>query len=113
MMESVKLMKTASLSTVLGFVRRIAIREAFAPTDRELLERFLEKRDELAFTELVRRHGPMVLTACRRVLRHDQDAEDVFQAAFLVLAQRADMIRQGESVGGWLYQVAYRLALRA
>jgi RNA polymerase sigma factor (sigma-70 family) len=113
MMESVNVMKTASLNTVLGFVRRIAVRDAYAHTDRELLQLFIDRRDELAFTELVRRHGPMVLAACRRVLRHEQDAEDVFQAAFLVLARRADTIRQGETVGGWLHQVAYRLALRA
>ena len=60
MMESVNLMKTASLSTVVGFVRRIAVRETYALTDRDLLDRFIDRRDQPAFTELVRRHGPMV-----------------------------------------------------
>src|SRR5262245_5445159 len=106
-------MKTASLHNVVGYVRRLAVSEAAAQSDRELLDRFIGCRDEAAFTELVRRHGPMVLTACRRVLRHEHDAEEVFQAAFLVLARRAETIRHGETLSGWLYQVSYRLALRA
>src|SRR5207253_10524693 len=81
--------------------------------DRLLMERFTLTQDEAAFAELIRRHGPMVLATCRRVLRHEQDAEDAFQAAFLVLARKAASIRQRDSVGGWLYQVARRLALRA
>jgi RNA polymerase sigma factor (sigma-70 family) len=82
-------------------------------TDQELLRRFVAGRDETAFAALVRRHGAMVLNTCRRVLRHAQDAEDAFQAAFLVLARKAATLRRGACVGGWLYQVAYRLALRA
>src|SRR5262249_43562322 len=78
-----------------------------------LLARFSLDRDELAFAEVVRRHGPMVLATCRRVLRHEQDAEDAFQAAFLVLARKVASIRQHDSVAGWLYQVAHRLPLRA
>src|SRR5262249_14170170 len=58
-------------------------------------------------------HGAMVLATCRRVLHHQQDAEDAFQAAFLVLVRKAGSIRKGQSVGGWLFQVAHRLALRA
>jgi RNA polymerase sigma factor (sigma-70 family) len=81
-------------------------------TDRQLLEGFAAKRDEAAFTQLVRRHGPMVLGLCRRLLGHEQDAEDSFQAAFLILARKAGSIRQTD-VGGFLYRVAYRLAIRA
>src|SRR6266852_6433191 len=80
--------------------------------DRQLVERFTLKQDEAAFVELLRRHGPMVLSTCRRVLRNEQDAEDAFQASFLVLARKAGSIKQ-DSIAAWLYQVAHRLALRA
>jgi RNA polymerase sigma factor (sigma-70 family) len=83
-----------------------------ADTDRALLERFAAGRDEAAFAELVRRHGPMVLGVARRVLRDADDADDVFQAAFLVLARKAGAVPWHESVGGWLFPVAYRLALK-
>jgi RNA polymerase sigma factor (sigma-70 family) len=83
-----------------------------APTDAEVLARFLAQRDQAAFELLVWRHGPAILSLCRRLLRRDQDAEDVFQAAFLTLARRARSIGRRESVGSWLYKVAYRLALR-
>jgi RNA polymerase sigma factor (sigma-70 family) len=106
-------MIAASSQTVVGFLRRIADQGTGGQTDRELLDRFVLQRDEAAFAELVRRHGPMVLSACRGVLSHEQDAEDAFQAAFLVLASKAGAIRQGSSVAGWLYRVALRLALRA
>lgn len=106
-------MTTATLSAVVSYVRRLGERDTRGLTDRQLLERFTARRDETAFAELVCRHGSMVLSACRRVLRHTQDAEDAFQAAFLVLARKAGSIRQGDSIGGWLHQVAHRLALRA
>jgi RNA polymerase sigma factor (sigma-70 family) len=80
--------------------------------DGQLLERFLRQGDETAFAQLVQWHGPMVLGVCRRVLRHTQDAEDACQATFVVLAQKAAAIDCRESVGHWLYTVAYRIALR-
>ncbi len=85
-------------------------------TDRQLLERFAARRDassEAAFEVLVLRHGPMVLRVCRNVLRDRADADDAFQATFLVLVRRSDSIRQLDSVGGWLYGVACRVAARA
>jgi RNA polymerase sigma factor (sigma-70 family) len=82
-------------------------------TDRQLLQQFLAEEDEAAFAALVQRHGPMVLGVCRNVLHHQQDAEDVFQAAFLVLARKARTIRKQQALSSWLYGVAYRLALKA
>jgi RNA polymerase sigma factor (sigma-70 family) len=82
-------------------------------SDGQLLERFLARRDEAAFAVLLRRHGGMVLRVCRRVLQHPQDAEDSFQATFLLLARNAGTIRKAESVASWLYGVAYRLAIKA
>jgi RNA polymerase sigma factor (sigma-70 family) len=86
---------------------------AVPPTDADLLARFLAARGESAFAELVRRHGPAVLTVCRRVTAHAHDAEDAFQATFLVLARKADRVRPGEPLGAWLYGVAVRAARKA
>src|SRR5262249_47321706 len=68
--------------------------------------------DERAFSVLMRRHGPMVFSVCKRVLHNEYDAEDAFQAAFLILAKKAGTIRKGESLHSWLYKVAFRLAQR-
>jgi RNA polymerase sigma factor (sigma-70 family) len=83
------------------------------PTDRQLLEQFVRKHDGSAFQALVERHGPMVLAVCERVLHHAQDAEDAFQATFLVLVRKAGSIGQPELLANWLYGVAYRTALKA
>jgi RNA polymerase sigma factor (sigma-70 family) len=82
-------------------------------TSQQLLQDFLSRRDETAFTALVRRHGPMVLGVCNHVLHRLQDAEDAFQGTFLVLARKAGSIRRGESLASWLHGVAYLTALRA
>jgi RNA polymerase sigma factor (sigma-70 family) len=82
-------------------------------SDRQLLDDFAACRDESAFTSLVERHGPMVLRVCQRVLRHEQDAEDAFQATFLVLARHPGSVRKREALASWLYGVAYRTAMKA
>jgi RNA polymerase sigma factor (sigma-70 family) len=97
----------ARLQTMLGTGQANALR------DDQLLERFTVERDQTAFAVLVRRHGPMVLNVCRRVLHHAADAEDAFQATFLVLARKADAIGKRQALAAWLHRVAYRLALRA
>jgi RNA polymerase sigma factor (sigma-70 family) len=102
------------LQNVIHHLRRtVAAEEAGAATDAQLLERFAARHDQEAFELLVWRHSRMVLGVCRRLLRDEHEAEDAFQAAFLILAKKAARISRGESVGGWLYRVAYRVALRA
>jgi DNA-directed RNA polymerase specialized sigma24 family protein len=92
-------MATASLGSVLHHLRRLAgTPGAAAPSDAQLLKRFAHCRDEAAFATLVERHGPLVLGVCRRVLRKDHDAEDAFQATFLVLARRAVAVSWRASV---------------
>jgi RNA polymerase sigma factor (sigma-70 family) len=81
-------------------------------SDARLLERYIADRDELAFQALVQRHGPMVLAVCRGVLDDPNDADDAFQAAFLLLARKAKSIWIDDSVGGWLHRVAWRIALQ-
>ncbi|MFO0851288.1 MAG: sigma-70 family RNA polymerase sigma factor [Gemmataceae bacterium] len=89
---------------------RMAGRLAPGQSDGELLGRFVRDRDEAAFAALVHRHGPTVLGVCRRVLRNPADADDAFQAVFLVLVNRADALADRPALGGWLYEVAVRVA---
>jgi RNA polymerase sigma factor (sigma-70 family) len=107
-------MPTDQTSSVFSQIRRAALlRDGGGMTDGQLLESFVNGRDEAAFEALVRRHGPMVLGVCRRVLHDPQDSEDAFQATFLVLVRKAPSIAQRELVANWLYGVAYRIALDA
>src|SRR5262245_34811390 len=103
-------MATGRTGVLLGHLRGAVLAQG-ALNDGRLLERFLAERDEGAFEALVRRHGPMVLGVCRRVLKDAHDAEDAFQATFLVLVGKAASLVRRETVGNWLYGVAYHTAL--
>lgn len=99
---------------ILDYLRKVFGASANAGTsDAELLRRFVAERDEAAFELLMWRHAATVLHVCRRVLRDEQSVEDAFQATFLVFVRKAESISQRESLGGWLYRVAYRIALKA
>jgi len=98
---------------ILQHIRSLAARHDSPSSDAELLRQFSSHNDEAAFESLVRRHGPMVLRVARRTVGNETDAEDVFQATFLLLARRAGAIRKREAVASWLHGVAHRLALSA
>jgi RNA polymerase sigma factor (sigma-70 family) len=107
-------MPTGRLHDVVGHIRKLGEKDnAGTLDDRELLERFVTRRDEAAFGALLARHGPMVLDVCRRVLPDRSAADDAFQATFLVLARKAGSIGKRELLGNWLYGVAYRTASKA
>jgi DNA-directed RNA polymerase specialized sigma24 family protein len=102
------------LSEVVQHLRRAVLPYSGAvPGDGQLLEDYVCRRDEAALTALVCRHGPMVWGVCRRVLRDGHDAEDAFQATFLVLVRRAESIDPPDRVGSWLHGVAHQTALKA
>jgi len=107
-------MADGQLTRALQHIRRmLGVPGGAALNDRHLLERFTTSKEEAAFAALVHRHGPLVLGVCRRILGNDHDADDAFQATFLVLASRAGAVSWRESIGSWLYNVAYHLATRA
>jgi RNA polymerase sigma factor (sigma-70 family) len=107
-------MSAHPLGHALRQLRRLADEQAGQDlSDAALLQRFRAGREETAFALLVQRHGPMVLGVCRRVLGDRHEAEDAFQATFLVLLRRAGAIHRREALGGWLHRVAYRVAARA
>src|SRR5262245_5500349 len=107
-------MANAVLGGVLWHLRQTALRsDGAARSDGELLDRFRTDRDEAAFAMLVHRHGPMVFGVCRRTLRNEAEAEDAFQATFLVLARQAHAVSPAGRVGHWLYGVAYNTARKA
>jgi RNA polymerase sigma factor (sigma-70 family) len=105
---------TRPLGGAVRHLRRAALLQGGAGlTDGELLERYVRGRDEAAFEAILRRHGPMVLGVCRRVLGHEADAEDAFQATFLVLARKAHTVSPAGRVGNWLHGVAHNAARKA
>jgi RNA polymerase sigma factor (sigma-70 family) len=107
-------MANGQLRGAIGQLRRLCGgRLGSTLTDAQLLEAFLGRRDQASFEVLVWRHGSMVLNLCQRILRDSHEAEDAFQAAFLILARKARSIGKGEALASWLYKVAYRVALRA
>ena len=107
-------MPKAILEDVVQFLRRVAaVQHARDLTDAQLLKRFADQREHAAFTVLVQRHGPMVLSVCRNVVGDSHAAEDAFQATFLVLVRKAGSIQLKGSLGAWLFAVAQRIALRA
>lgn len=106
-------MASPHLRTLIQHLRRsVSPQGDTSLTDAQLLQRWVRQRDEAAFEVLLWRHGPMVLSVCRRMLRDSHDVEDAFQAAFLTLVRKGASIRRPQALAGWLYRVAYRIALR-
>src|SRR5436309_890352 len=106
-------MGAAGLEKVIEHIRKaLPLAEGESLSDGHLLARFVATAEEASFAALVSRHGPMVLGVCRRVLGHEQDAEDAFQATFLVMARKAGSLRS-QTLPAWLHEVANRTALEA
>src|SRR4051794_38087079 len=107
-------MATSQTSEVIQHLRRtVLLREGAGMTDGRLLTDYISRRDEAALAALVHRHAPMVWGVCRRVLHNHHDAEDAFQATFLVLVRKVASIASREMVANWLYGVAHQTALKA
>jgi len=105
-------MSTMRGDSIIDFATRTApTSEVTVSTDGQLLRQYVSRHDEDAFTTLVCRHGPMVLAVCRRMLGHAQDVEDAFQVTFHTFARKAASVTRHESIGAWLYRVAYHAAL--
>jgi RNA polymerase sigma factor (sigma-70 family) len=106
-------MASVHLGSALGHMHRLFCEGSVAGLpDAQLLKRYVSHRDELAFEGLVRRHGPMVMSVCRGILADPNDADDAFQASFLLLARKAGSLRVGGVLGGWLHRVSCRVALQ-
>lgn len=107
-------MPDTALNIAMHSLRRTLLRPGErGRTDAELLEAFVVRRNESSFEAILDRHGPMVLGLCRRILRNEADAEDAYQATFLVLVRKAGSIRPRRMLGNWLYGVAHTTALKA
>jgi RNA polymerase sigma factor (sigma-70 family) len=106
-------MPIVQTSPVVRYIRKMAAAPGVDLSDSELLSRFAAASDQAAFAHLMERHGPMIWRVCRRILQHTDDAEDAFQATFIVLLRKARFIRTPDLLGNWLYGVASRTALRA
>src|SRR5581483_8974345 len=112
--KRVRTMADATKDPILRFIRQLSGKaSADGVTDAELLCRFVTRHDEAAFELLLWRYASLVRHVCRNVTRDHHDAEDAFQATFLVLARKARSVRKCDALGAWLYRVAYRIALRA
>src|SRR5262245_5798919 len=105
-------MAVAAANRLIQHLRR-AVGPVQEPGDGQLLDSFLVRRDGEAFAALMRRHGPMVWGVCRRLAGHEQDAEDAFQATFLILVRRGESVWPRDHVGNWLHGVAFRTARKA
>ena len=106
-------MESQALRSAVRRLRRVVYPHAVASGDAELIRAFATREDGVAFEQIVRRHGPMVMGVCRRVLRDPADVDDAFQATFLVLVRKASSLRAPDRLAGWLHQVAHRVAMKA